>query len=38
MGNYSVLVMMTTGLSPDNGDMAIEIGAVLVQNNQIVDR
>ena len=40
MGDYSVIVLdfETTGLSPDNGDRAIEIGAVLVQNNQIVDR
>ncbi|MFZ3046943.1 MAG: exonuclease domain-containing protein [Desulfatirhabdiaceae bacterium] len=40
MGNYSVLVIdfETTGLSPDKGDRAIEIGAVLIQNNQIVDR
>jgi DNA polymerase-3 subunit epsilon len=40
MGNYSVLVIdfETTGLSPDHGDRAIEIGAVLVQNNQIMDR
>ena len=28
----------TTGLSPDQGDRAIEIGAVLLQNNEIVDR
>ena len=40
MGNYSVLVIdfETTGLSPDYGDRAIEIGAVLVRNNQIADR
>jgi DNA polymerase-3 subunit epsilon len=40
MGNYSVIVLdfETTGLSPDGGDRAIEIGAVLVQDNQIVDR
>lgn len=40
MGNYSVVVLdfETTGLSPDGGDRAIEIGAVLLQNNQIVDR
>lgn len=40
MGNYNVVVLdfETTGLSPDGGDRAIEIGAVLLQNNQIVDR
>jgi DNA polymerase-3 subunit epsilon len=40
MGKYSVLVIdfETTGLSPDNGDRAIEIGAVLIQNNHISDR
>ena len=40
MGNYSVVVLdfETTGLSPDNGDRAIEVGAVLVQNNRITDR
>lgn len=40
MGNYSVVVLdfETTGLSPDGGDRAIEIGAVLLQNNQIVAR
>ena len=40
MGNYSVLVIdfETTGLSPDYGDRAIEIGATLIQNNHIVDR
>jgi DNA polymerase-3 subunit epsilon len=40
MGKYSVLVIdfETTGPSPDNGDSAIEIGAVLIQNNQISDR
>lgn len=40
MGNYSLIVLdfETTGLSPDCGDRAIEIGAVLIQNNQIVDR
>lgn len=27
----------TTGMSPDKGDRAIEIGAVLVQDNKIVD-
>lgn len=40
MGNYSVVVLdfETTGLSPDYGDRAIEIGAVLLQDNRIVDR
>lgn len=40
MGNYSVVVLdfETTGLSPDGGDRAIEIGAVLLRDNRIVDR
>lgn len=40
MGNYSVVVLdfETTGLSPNYGDRAIEIGAVLIDNNRIVDR
>ena len=40
MGEYSVVVLdfETTGLSPDNGDRTIEIGAVLVRNNRITDR
>ncbi|HEY3309617.1 MAG TPA: 3'-5' exonuclease [Desulfuromonadaceae bacterium] len=40
MGNYSVVILdfETTGLSPNCGDRAIEIGAVLVENNEIVDR
>ena len=37
MGNYSVLVMIT-GLPPGNGNMLIEVGAVLALNNQVVDR
>ena len=39
MGNYSVVVLdfETTGLSPEYGDRAIEIGAVLIRNNQVVD-
>ena len=39
MGNYSVVVLdfETTGLSPDGGDRAIEVGAVLVQDNRITD-
>jgi DNA polymerase-3 subunit epsilon len=38
MGDYSVVVLdfETTGLSPDCGDRAIEIGAALVHNNEIV--
>lgn len=40
MGNYSIVVLdfETTGLSPNYGDRTIEIGAVLIQNNLIVDR
>lgn len=40
MGNYNVVVIdfETTGLSPNMGERAIEVGAVLVNNNQIVDR
>jgi DNA polymerase-3 subunit epsilon len=40
VGNYSVVVLdfETTGLSPNHGDRAIEIGAVLIENNRIVDR
>jgi DNA polymerase III subunit epsilon len=40
LGEFSVVVLdfETTGLSPDNGDRVIEIGAVLVWNNEIVDR
>lgn len=40
MGNYSVVVIdfETTGLSPHYGDRTIEVGAVLVSDNQIVDR
>jgi len=40
VGNYSVVVLdfETTGLSPNYGDRAIEIGAVLIENNVIVDR
>ncbi len=39
MANYQVIVFdfETTGLSPDYGDRAIEIGAVLIENNEIVD-
>lgn len=40
MGNYSVVILdfETTGLSPECGDRAIEIGAVLVSDNRIIDR
>lgn len=40
MGNYPVIVFdfETTGLSPNYGDRAIEIGAVLIENNVITDR
>lgn len=40
MGNYSVIVIdfETTGLSPNYGDRTIEVGAVRISNNQIVDR
>jgi DNA polymerase-3 subunit epsilon len=40
MGNYNVVVLdfETTGLSPDYGDRAIEVGAVLLRDNRIVDR
>lgn len=40
MGNFSVIVLdfETTGLSPKYGDRAIEIGAVLIENNMIIDR
>lgn len=33
-----VLDFETTGLSPDMGDRAIEIGAVIIEGGQIVDR
>lgn len=40
VGNYSVVVLdfETTGLSPEGGDRAIEVGAVLVEDNRITDR
>ncbi len=40
MGKYTVAVIdfETTGLSPHYGDRTIEVGAVLVSDNQIVDR
>src|SRR5690606_33545834 len=33
-----VLDFETTGLSPDQGDRAIEVGAVRIENGEIVDR
>ena len=38
-GSYPVIVLdfETTGLSPNYGDRAIEIGAVLIENNEITD-
>ncbi len=40
MGKFPVIVFdfETTGLSPGRGDRAIEIGAVLLQDGQIIDR
>lgn len=40
MGNNNVVVLdfETSGLSPNLGDRAIEVGAVLLENNKIVDR
>ncbi len=40
MDNYPVIVLdfETTGLSPQYGDRAIEIGAVLIENDMITDR
>lgn len=40
MGNFTAVVIdfETTGLSPGYGDRAIEVGAVLVSDNRIVDR
>src|ERR1035437_5159734 len=40
MGNYTTIVIdfETTSLSPGYGDRAIEVGAVLISNRQIVDR
>lgn len=40
MGNYNIVVLdfETTGLSPFFGDRAIEIGAVHICDNQIIDR
>lgn len=40
MGNFSLVVLdfETSGLSPDYGDRPIEIGAVLIRNNQAAER
>ncbi len=40
MNNFPVIVLdfETTGLSPQYGDRAIEIGAVLIVNNMVTDR
>lgn len=41
MSNADTLVILdfeTTGLSPNMGDRAIEIGAVLIENGKITDR
>ena len=40
MGNFTVAVIdfETTGLTPNYGDRTIEVGAVLISDNQIVDR
>ena len=40
MNNFPVIVLdfETTGLSPQYGDRAIEIGAVLIDNNLVIDR
>lgn len=40
VGNFNVVVIdfETTGLSPNLGERAIEVGAVLLNNNQIIDR
>lgn len=40
MGNFTAVVIdfETTGLSPGYGDRTIEVGAVLISDNRIVDR
>lgn len=37
MNRYAVIDFETTGLSPNGGDRAIEIGAVIVEQGRIVD-
>ena len=40
MGNFRAIILdfETTGLSPDCGDRTIEVGAVVVEDGEIVDR
>jgi DNA polymerase-3 subunit epsilon len=40
VGNFTAVVIdfETTGLSPGYGDRTIEVGAVLIADNQIIDR
>jgi len=40
MGNFTAVIIdfETTGLSPNMGDRTIEVGAVLIDNNRIVDK
>lgn len=38
MTTYAIIDFETTGLSPDYGDRATEVAAVIVQDGQIVDR
>ncbi|MRR35179.1 3'-5' exonuclease [bacterium] len=40
MGKFTAVILdfETTGLSPGYGDRAIEIGAVLIRDNRVVDR
>lgn len=40
MGNFSVIILdfETTGLSPQYGDRAIEIGAVLIKDMEVIER
>ncbi|MEY4641164.1 MAG: hypothetical protein RLZZ227_1158 [Pseudomonadota bacterium] len=38
MTTYAIIDFETTGLSPDHGDRATEVAAVIVRGGQIVDR
>lgn len=38
MSRYAVIDFETTGMSPQNGDRALEIGVVLVEQGRVVDR